>query len=215
LFTAFGIVPDAAFKAYIDRIKDAYDEGDENVADDYLMLKAELKSQVLSRDGSYIMPSKDEAKIIALSAEFDKVILQNSELSKQLANGKKLHTATPVSGDSGEEWRSHTNTGKWAWKNIAPTTGSPHTKMVEGKAYHWCPEHKAWTIHTPGSCRLEEAAEQLPPRSNCSTSHTSRCADSNPASRRSNHGQTLQRLPRPGLTPGADANLSLSLQIVS
>eukprot|EP00978_Attheya_sp_CCMP212_P007480 scaffold17327_cov67-Attheya_sp.AAC.4 len=21
--------------------------------------------------------------------------------------------------------------------------------------YHWCPQHKAWTLHTAGECRLE------------------------------------------------------------
>ena len=54
-----------AFKAYVDKIKDAYDEGDELVVDDYLMAKAEVKSKVLQRDGKYIMPSLSLLSLVA------------------------------------------------------------------------------------------------------------------------------------------------------
>jgi hypothetical protein len=27
-------------------------------------------------------------------------------------------------------------------------------KTVDGKKYHWCIKHQAWTIHTPGNCHL-------------------------------------------------------------
>ena len=32
---------------------------------------------------------------------------------------------------------------KWAWKKIPPPQGSPQTKDVEGKTYHWCVNHQA------------------------------------------------------------------------
>jgi hypothetical protein len=160
IFTAYFVVPDATFKAYIDRIKDLYDEGEEHVTEDYVMMKAEVKSKVLEREGKYIMPTKEDEKIIALSAEFDKVKSHNAELSKQLASGKR----SKPSSDGGAR-RPRPNTGKWAWKDVEPPTGSPHTKAVDGKTYHWCPKHSAWTLHLPSACRMGEAVKTDEPSS--------------------------------------------------
>jgi hypothetical protein len=157
IFTALFAVPDAAFKAYIDRIKDLYDEGEEHVTEDYLMGKAEVKSKVLEREGNYNMPTKEDEKIIALSAEFDKVKSQNAELSRQLASGK--NPLNKAGGDDAPARKPRTNTGKWAWKDVEPPTGSPHTKTVEKKTYNWCPKHNAWTLHLPSACRLGEAVK--------------------------------------------------------
>jgi hypothetical protein len=60
VFTAFFVVPNFAFKTYINRIKDLYDKGKEHVTEDCIMVKAEVKSMVLARKGKYIMPSKEE-----------------------------------------------------------------------------------------------------------------------------------------------------------
>ena len=138
----------------MDKVKDAYDEGDVAVDDDHLMAKAELKSKVLQRDGNYIMPSKDEKKIIALSAEFDRMKAQNEALSKQLSEGKPRAASTGGGGNGTR--KPHPNLGKWAWKDIAPPTGSPHEKTVAGKLYSWCTKHKAWTLHTAAACQLGE-----------------------------------------------------------
>lgn len=154
IFDAYDTVPDVAFKAYVDKIKDAYDEGDELVVDDYLMAKAEVKSKVLQRDGKYIMPSQDEKKIIALSAEFDRMKAQNLVLSKQLAEGHHQP------GGNRDSKKRRPNTGKWAWKDVPPPAGSPLSKTVGTKTYHWCPKHIAWTIHLPSKCEFKGEYKQ-------------------------------------------------------
>jgi hypothetical protein len=165
IFTALFAVPDAAFRAYIDRIKDIYDEGEEHVTEDYVMGKAELKSKVLEREGNYNMPTKEDEKIIALSAKLDKVKSQNAELSKQPASGK--HTTNRSGGDDtpGGARKPQASTGKWAWKGVEPPTGSPHMKTVERNTYKWCPKHKACTLHLPSDCRLGEAIKTDEPNS--------------------------------------------------
>ena len=40
---------------------------------------------------------------------------------------------------------------KWAWKEVAPKNGEK-TKKYSGKTYYWCPNHNAWTLHTPEQC---------------------------------------------------------------
>jgi hypothetical protein len=45
---------------------------------------------------------------------------------------------------------------KWAWKQVAPKTGTPHTMEKNKKTYHWCVKHAMWTIHRPEECRLNQ-----------------------------------------------------------
>jgi hypothetical protein len=78
-------------------------------------------------------PEPDE-DIIALKAELEK--LKNSNNSK-----------------SKKEWT------KAAWKSVAPADGQPKVKSANGKTYHWCPNHKEWTIHTPEECYKASSGE--------------------------------------------------------
>jgi hypothetical protein len=89
------------------------------------MMKADVKSMVLVCETKYIMPSKEDEKIIALSAAFEKIKSHNEELNKQLTSTKR--SATPQGGGL----KPRANTGEWAWKDVEPPTGSPHTKTVE------------------------------------------------------------------------------------
>jgi hypothetical protein len=34
-----------------------------------------------------------------------------------------------------------------------PKDGEKHSKTVEGKEYHWCPDHESWTRHRPLECK--------------------------------------------------------------
>ena len=53
------------------------------------------------------------------------------------------------------------NIGSFAWKDVAPKKDDPKTKGVNRKTYHWCPKHKAWTLHKPEECRLKEHVAQV------------------------------------------------------
>jgi hypothetical protein len=48
---------------------------------------------------------------------------------------------------------------KFAWKLIPPRDNEPSMKKmyVDGttKAYHWCPHHLQWTIHSPMECKRQ------------------------------------------------------------
>ena len=40
------------------------------------------------------------------------------------------------------------------WMLKPPGKNDPKKKRVDGKDYHWCPYHQAWTRHSPEECRL-------------------------------------------------------------
>jgi hypothetical protein len=89
IFTTFFVIPDLAFKKYIDQIKDLYDEGEEHVTEDYVIMTAKVKSMMLAHEGKYIMLSKEDENTIALSAAFEKIKSHNEELNKQLTSTKR------------------------------------------------------------------------------------------------------------------------------
>jgi hypothetical protein len=35
----------------------------------------------------------------------------------------------------------------------SPKVGEKQHKTVEGKDYHWCPNHNRWTRHRPSECK--------------------------------------------------------------
>ena len=174
LFDALASVPDVPFTQYVDRMKDDYDESDPKVTVDYLMDRCELKCKVLQRRGKYNVPSKEEEKIIALSAEVDRMKTASSVLQAKIASQKDEHAAGGGAGRGGGRGgrggggrggrggRGRTSTGVWAWKDVPPATGASHTKVVESKTYYWCPKHLAWCLHAPAECRLPDTeAETL------------------------------------------------------
>jgi len=42
------------------------------------------------------------------------------------------------------------------WKKVAPKSGGPTTIQKNGRTYHWCPNHQAWTYHKPEECKGKE-----------------------------------------------------------
>ena len=72
--------------------------------------------------------------------------------TKSNGGGKKKGADTKSTTNANED--------KWAWKTVPPTwktvppkEGEELIKTVNGKKYHWCPNHKAWTLHTPEECK--------------------------------------------------------------
>jgi hypothetical protein len=68
---------------------------------------------------------------------------------------KKANVATPLVNNEGE----------YTWKYVAPTDKNK-TKVVNNKTYHWCPQHKALTLHTSRECCLGTKKE-APTYSSC------------------------------------------------
>lgn len=87
----------------------------------------------------------------------DKLKDDNLKLSKVLTKGKSNSQANRKGkrskgegkDDGKKRGKNKKNTdNKYAWKKVPPKEEESHTKDVNGKTYHWCPHHSAWTIHT-------------------------------------------------------------------
>ena len=54
---------------------------------------------------------------------------------------------------------------KWQWKDIPPKQGESTTKLkvIDGieRTYHWCPNHKKWTIHSATECKGTQQVRQM------------------------------------------------------
>ena len=72
------------FTNYIQKQKDDYDDSDDKVTENSLMAKGSLKHNALVKEGKYNVPTKEEQKIIALSAEFEELKSKNADLTAQL-----------------------------------------------------------------------------------------------------------------------------------
>ena len=58
------------------------------------MAKGSLKHNILVKEGKYKVPTKEEQKIISLSAEFDDMMNKNADLTAQL-NEKRQNIKKP------------------------------------------------------------------------------------------------------------------------
>ena len=156
LFKSYLLVPDMKFTNYIQKQKDYYDDGEGKITENSLMAKGYLKHKILVKEGKYNVPTKEEQKIIALSAEFDELKSKNSDLTAQL-NDKRQKRKKPKSDAVDAE--------KWAWKKVPPASGASSTKVVNTKTYRCCVKYAMWTIHTPSDCKLADPDMPAPPPS--------------------------------------------------
>ena len=51
-----------------------------------------------------------------------------------------------------------------AWVYVHPKEGEKQSKTVDGKDYHWCPNHSRWTRHKPSDCKGIGFKGELPRR---------------------------------------------------
>ena len=142
------------FTNYIQKQKDYYDDSDNKVTDNSLMAKCYLKQKILVKEGKYNVPTKEEQKITALSAEFDELKRKNADLTAQL--NKKLQNGKKPKADAADA-------EKWAWNKVPPASGASSTKFFNTKTYHRCVKHGMWTIHTPADCKLADTDMPDPP----------------------------------------------------
>jgi hypothetical protein len=75
-------------------------------------------------------------------------------LTAQLKEYAEAYTAKWGNPNTSEE-----KDRKFAWKLIPPRDNEPSMKKVyvdgKTKAYHWCPHHLQWTIHSPMECKRQ------------------------------------------------------------
>ena len=108
-----------------------------------LMTKAENYCKV--KAGRWLKLDKDQEMIITLKAQLAQKWGSRRSTGRQDGNRNK-------------------NTGQRAWKDVAPKEGEEQTKEVKvkgkKKTYHWCPNHKQWTLHKPSECKAKDDMQE-------------------------------------------------------
>jgi hypothetical protein len=126
LFKVYKQIPDQSINRYIEAIRDRYDADLEDTTAENLMHLTVNKFDLLAQRKA--MPTDNVEKMVALS--------------------------TTTVQDARSSPRNQRARSQDAWKKIPPKTGEPTTKVVDKKSYIFCPEHKAWCIHTINKCTL-------------------------------------------------------------
>jgi hypothetical protein len=109
-----------------------------------LMDTALTEYKTLKMKGLWESPSPEQEQIIALTA---------AVASWKSRDRPGKGTKTPSGTKKEEENKGRKNTGQFAWKDVAPKSGEPTTKVMGGKTYHWCTHHDKpqWTLHNPNA----------------------------------------------------------------
>ena len=157
LFKGYASASDESFTRYIQRKKDAYDEGD-NVTEETLMKDAINKFQNLKLEGKWNALSADQEKLVALQAEFKVLKDKNLKLTPNLSGDNKNNNYSDSkkanTNKKSKNKRKNQNAASWAWKKVPPKENEPKTIQKDKKTYHWCPDHNAWTVHSHEKCEL-------------------------------------------------------------
>ena len=134
LFKGYAATSDQAFVRYIEKKEEEYDDG-YNITSNELMQLASNKFKVLTENGKWNAPSKEEQKIIALEAKFSKWYSKKKS-SKERDNVKTSNSKRKP---------------KPTWMTTKPDDIS-ETKEMNGKTYYWCERHNVYALHKPQDC---------------------------------------------------------------
>jgi hypothetical protein len=164
LFAGYAAASDDVFVQYIAKKRDLFDEGAETTPQQ-LMLLADNKYKTMKQAGTWRAPTKENEQLVAMSAQLAALKAKNARKHKRgKPNNKGFPPAQPGK-DNKKNKDGFPKQGQrvkdYGWKKVPPTSGE-NTKRMDGKTYHWCKKHIAWTLHTPAECRLELQAPQRP-----------------------------------------------------
>jgi hypothetical protein len=96
--------------------------------------------------GEWMQPDNEQKTILALQAKDNKFEAKAAKIQRR--EGKRKP-------DKKNKIKNKYQDKDWAWKKIPPKEGEDKTKQVSGNAYHWCRNHKQWSIHKPSECLLK------------------------------------------------------------
>eukprot|EP00978_Attheya_sp_CCMP212_P028719 scaffold99940_cov69-Attheya_sp.AAC.1 len=148
LFKGYAAVKDIDFsKEYIKAKKSAYEDRTLDLEEESFMDIAKNKFDALVQDGTWNRLTKEREQIISLTATIENIAKSNVTASKDSSKKYKPNKKKSASNSP------RVNEGEYVWKSVAPADKSK-VKVVNSKTYHWCSQHKAWTLHTAGECRL-------------------------------------------------------------
>ena len=158
LFDGYLACANKKFVEYIERMKDAYDEGAELTAET-LMTHAETKyAQRTGLDKDWNAPTEEQEDIVALKAKHEAAIanikqrhnkLQAGDMNRNKASKK---VAFKVDKGKAKGKKDRNFSGKMAFRNTKPKAGEPTTKVVDGDTWHYCYHHSFWWHHKASKC---------------------------------------------------------------
>lgn len=162
LFKGYLPTGDRVFTAYIEKKQEEYDEG-ATMRHTQIMEKAANKYKTMVENGTWMAPSLEEKKIVALEAKVQ--TLQRSARKPQ-PSGKTQQSRKPAPGKQqgkgnqkgGPKTKPKDKPIIEAWMTKHPgeefiSRGLP--KVVNGKEYWWCKNHKRFVRHTTAQCKLQ------------------------------------------------------------
>jgi hypothetical protein len=174
LFLAYLSVDDRTFRAYVTKQQDDYNDNVKDFTVQSLMGLALNKYKTLVESENWEAPTAD-SQIVALTARL--ASLEKKKTSPAPKKGKDLLGETKKK-KGGPNDTPRKNDKKWAWKDKKPKDNESKTKKVDGKTYHWCPKHKAWTIHSPAECKKGSTEGHARDQDTASTSNSTSSASS-------------------------------------
>jgi len=152
LFKGYKACKDAEFVDYIKKKEDLYEEGGE-VSYQQLMDWSINKYKTRKESEQWCQRNTDEETIIALQAQVNTLMVQKKPsypAGKPSGFGKKDYKQ----GFKNNKGKGRPRAGDYpAWMVVPPKTGEKQYQKVEGKDYHWCPNHNRWTRHRPSECK--------------------------------------------------------------
>jgi len=163
LFKGYLACSDSNFTAYIQRLIDRYNEG-ENMTIDEILSKGLTKFMELKQAGTWKRPSADQEKIMALTASFEALKDKKLKLANHLTPQSNQKRKKPDKSNK-QNFKSKTKSKikdekDYAWKKVPPGKDDPKSKSRDGKTYLWCEDHMAWTLHTHDQCKLRLQREK-------------------------------------------------------
>ena len=122
------------------------------------MNSASNKFKTLLKEGKWLAPTDEQAKILALEAKLSK--LDRKSTSQTSANSGSSAKKGATSSNSRKSGNSNAKKGKkdipswmtkWPGKSFVDAN---KTKVKDGKTYWWCKKHKRFCMHQTSECRL-------------------------------------------------------------
>jgi hypothetical protein len=164
LFKAYRACNDEEFLNWAKRKEDSYNEGT-NISPEELMSLADNKYTTLVDAGLWLQKSESQKRIVALTAQvksWEKV--KDHKKSKDTKKDKK--------GKGGKN-KKNKKTTQPDWVTVPPGAGQPQDKDVDGKDWHWCPNHGdagKWVRHTRDKCEMKKEKDAKSPSRTIRTS---------------------------------------------
>ena len=93
---------------------------------------------------------KKKETIISLQAQVKSLIFNQK---KSDVNGKSVAARKDQKKANKKGKGKFKPEDKPALMRTPPNEGERHSKTVEGKDYHWCPDHESWTRRKPSECK--------------------------------------------------------------